>query len=920
MRAVEARAIGLTGGDGFELMRRAGAAAWCFVLAHWPGAQRIVVACGPGNNGGDGYVLALHALQAGRDVRVLHAHGHGPRSPLGRLACAAFVEAGGVVALAGDAWPDCDLVVDAVFGIGFKGRMDEAAAAMLDAIASLGVPVLALDVPSGVDASNGSVPGAAVCAARTLQFIAGHAGLATGAALDHVGEVATASLDLPAEAFDGVAPVAWQLDASALEALLPRRARTAHKGDAGHVLVAGGNVGMGGAALLAAEAALRSSELRYRAISELAADYAYSLSVGADGSARFEWATKAFERISGYAPEEIADLAGLMRMVHEDDHPAIGAQLEHLRKGQTIDLEIRIRTKAGEERWISHRSRPVVNAESLVTHVYSSGQDITDRKRFETELIAAREQAEEMARLKSAFLANMSHEIRTPLTGILGFAGVLAEEVGEQHREFVQLIEKSGRRLLDTLNSVLDLAQLESDGVRIAASPLDVVDEVGQVVQLLAPLAEEKGIALHLDATGDEVVAPLDAACLNRILHNLVGNAIKFTEVGRVVVTVRPSGDRVHIRVTDTGIGIDAEFVPHLFEEFKQESTGQGRSHEGSGLGLAITRKLVELMGGSISVESEKGQGSTFTIWFPRIVMPPAIGGDGQTMEARLVEPPEPAGPDRRDEEDEPTLADEEARHEELAEPSQNDLSQNDLSQNDLLPDEAETLGTFEVEPLFASDLLDEIDVTAPEHPAPTDDTWTFYDEFTATDAADVDATMNAEELLPDALADDALAHDAEAPGAPEEVPDQPEPDPVDEPLEAGPAEPAQESAGVVLIVEDNDETRLLIERVLQGTYRVEAVSDARTALQRMASRAYDALVLDINLGGRQTGVEVLRVARSLPGYEQVVAVALTAYALPGDGDRFLAEGFDHYVSKPFTRRGLLDAIAAGRTKVTERS
>ena len=258
VRAVEARAIALMGGDGFELMRRAGAAAWRFLLAHWPGAHRIVVVCGPGNNGGDGYVLALHALEAGRDVRVLHAHGHLPRSPLAARACAAFVAAGGLVAPVGDAGPECDLVVDAVFGIGFKGPVDDAARAVLDVIASSCAPVLALDVPSGVDASNGSVPGDAVRAARTLQFIAGHAGLATGDALDHVGEVATAPLDVPAGAFDGVAPVAWQLGAPALATLLPRRVRTAHKGDAGHVLVAGGNLGMGGAALLATEAALRA--------------------------------------------------------------------------------------------------------------------------------------------------------------------------------------------------------------------------------------------------------------------------------------------------------------------------------------------------------------------------------------------------------------------------------------------------------------------------------------------------------------------------------------------------------------------------------------------------------------------------------------------------------------------------------------
>ena len=258
VRRAEAQAIAALGGDGFELMRRAGAAGWRVLLEHWPQARRIVVACGPGNNGGDGYVLALHALQAGREVRALHAEGHPPRSVLARRACAAFVDAGGVALAADAALPDCDLVVDAMFGIGFDGRADDAASGMLAALAGCGVDVLALDVPSGVDASNGSVPGTAVRATRTLQFIADHAGLATGAALDHVGALAMAPLELPGGSFEGVRPVAWRVRAAALDALLPRRARTAHKGGAGHVLVAGGNHGMGGAALLAAEAALRA--------------------------------------------------------------------------------------------------------------------------------------------------------------------------------------------------------------------------------------------------------------------------------------------------------------------------------------------------------------------------------------------------------------------------------------------------------------------------------------------------------------------------------------------------------------------------------------------------------------------------------------------------------------------------------------
>lgn len=258
MRRVEAQAIALLGDDASILMERAGAAAWRCLLEHWPDARRIVVACGPGNNGGDGYVLARHALEAGREVQVLHAQGHAPRSALARQAAAACIDAGGRVVIADARLPGCDVVVDAVFGIGFSGRADAAGNALFAAIAASGAPVLALDLPSGVDASSGDVPGIAVQATRTLQFIGDHAGLATGAALDHVGDLGMAALDLPPEAFAGVDPVAWRLRGDALASLLPQRARTAHKGHTGHVLVAGGNHGMGGAALLAAGAALRA--------------------------------------------------------------------------------------------------------------------------------------------------------------------------------------------------------------------------------------------------------------------------------------------------------------------------------------------------------------------------------------------------------------------------------------------------------------------------------------------------------------------------------------------------------------------------------------------------------------------------------------------------------------------------------------
>ena len=258
LRTLEARAATHFGGDDFALMRRAGEGAWRAILRHWPNAHRIVVACGPGNNGGDGLVLAQHARQAGRDVVVVHAPGLEPRSALARQALAGFAATQGRLREFDGSLPQADLVVDALFGIGLQRAPDTPAAALIEAINAHGAPVLAIDVPSGVDGDRGSVPGAAVRATRTLEFLAPHVGLRTGAALDCTGAIDLDPLDVPAHLFDAVAPVAFALDAGDLGRWLAPRRRDSHKGRHGRVLCIGGDTGSGGAIILAAAAALRS--------------------------------------------------------------------------------------------------------------------------------------------------------------------------------------------------------------------------------------------------------------------------------------------------------------------------------------------------------------------------------------------------------------------------------------------------------------------------------------------------------------------------------------------------------------------------------------------------------------------------------------------------------------------------------------
>lgn len=257
-RALDARATELLGGDAYVLMQRAGQAAWRRVLQHWPQAMRIVVACGPGNNGGDGYVLAQLARQSRRDVRVVHLPGHVPRTELAQRACTDYVAAGGRIDLFPEAGLEGDVVVDALFGIGLSRVPDDAASALIDAINAQSAPVFSLDAPSGLDADLGSAPGVAVIADRTLQFIAPHAGLHTGDALEYVGELELDELDVPAETFVAIPSSATLLTQDALaQWLLPRR-RNTHKGESGRVLCIGGDHGHGGAIVLCAEAALRS--------------------------------------------------------------------------------------------------------------------------------------------------------------------------------------------------------------------------------------------------------------------------------------------------------------------------------------------------------------------------------------------------------------------------------------------------------------------------------------------------------------------------------------------------------------------------------------------------------------------------------------------------------------------------------------
>jgi signal transduction histidine kinase len=237
------------------------------------------------------------------------------------------------------------------------------------------------------------------------------------------------------------------------------------------------------------------------------------------------------------------------------------------------------------------------------------------------EMRKAKEMAEEMNRMKSNFLSSMSHEIRTPINGILGLSQIIElEATSDSIKEYVRLQKQSGERLLSTVGSILELSRLEAEQNNLTLKIVDINSIVGEVVQTLHQLAENKHIDLIFLPSEKSLASLSDDTLLYQVVTNIVGNAIKFTLRGKVEVRVgkfEEDTKYLFIDIEDTGIGISDEFKPRVFNPFEQESSGRSRIHEGTGLGLSISKRYIELLGGEIRLTSQKGIGSLFRILLP---------------------------------------------------------------------------------------------------------------------------------------------------------------------------------------------------------------------------------------------------------------------------------------------------------------
>jgi PAS domain S-box-containing protein len=382
---------------------------------------------------------------------------------------------------------------------------------------------------------------------------------------------------------------------------------------------------------------------RKRAEEELrASEERLDLAQKAGNTGTFDWDIPANKVV---CTEQLRDIYGLppdgscgtfenwCKLVYPEDLPAFEASIREAMRKKLPQLqgEFRIvRADTGDVRWIEARSRIFYDAQGAPLRLIGTDMDITERKRAEAEREelfvreqAAREEAEAANRMKDEFLTTVSHELRTPLTSILGWARMLTggRLTGPQARHALEVIEQSAQSQTRLVEDVLDTSRIITGRLKLDAQPVAIEHVFQAAVDVVRPSAEAKGISLNsvVDESGDVVLG--DANRLQQAIWNLLSNAVKFTnEGGRVEARLGRAEGQIEIAVTDTGIGIESGFLPHVFDRFRQADSTSTRTYGGLGIGLAIVRHVVEMHGGGVSASSPgKGQGATFKIRLPLI-------------------------------------------------------------------------------------------------------------------------------------------------------------------------------------------------------------------------------------------------------------------------------------------------------------
>ena len=391
-----------------------------------------------------------------------------------------------------------------------------------------------------------------------------------------------------------------------------------------------------------AEAALRESQERYRRIVETALEGIWAV----DAQGKTTYVNPRMAEMLGYNVEEILG-RNAFDFAHPDDiNPAI-QEWDQRRQGAASRPELRFIRKDGSILWAQCSAAPLLDEAGRFAGAFTMVVDITGRKQAEAEreeiLLRerkARAEAETANRIKDDFLATVSHELRTPLNAMVGWVHLLRSgglDAATTERA-LETIERNIRAQAQIIDDILDVSRIVRGSLTLAFQPVDLAALLHNTIESLRPAAQSKGIALHtlFEAAGSEV--PGDPDRLQQVAWNLLSNAVKFTpRGGSVEVRLSRQGDDLRLEVADTGEGISPEFLPHVFERFRQADSSANRMHGGLGLGLAIVRHLVELHGGTVSAESPgRGHGARFTVTLPAASAgpTPALKPSAQAVQA----------------------------------------------------------------------------------------------------------------------------------------------------------------------------------------------------------------------------------------------------------------------------------------------
>jgi two-component system, sensor histidine kinase and response regulator len=365
------------------------------------------------------------------------------------------------------------------------------------------------------------------------------------------------------------------------------------------------------------ESALRVSEQRFRAVFE---GTEIGIAIAELDGGRLT-VNRAYQQMLGCTAEQMQDFSIFDRLTHPDDRGPDHIRFQKMVEGECDHLRMEKRYLLGNGTvvWANIELSMLRNAAGKPQFVLKTAVDVTDRKQTASELQRAKEAAEAASEAKSIFLATMSHEIRTPMNGILGMTElVLDTDLTPEQRENLGLVRLSAESLLSIINDILDFSKIEAGKLDLEAIPFDLRESLGETIKSLGFRAHQKGLELIYEVAPDVPEALLgDPGRIRQILINLVGNAIKFTEHGEVLVSVseerrEPGSTCLDFAVKDSGVGVPADKQGTIFEAFSQADGSMARKYGGTGLGLAICTRLVTMMGGTMGVESQTGQGSTF--------------------------------------------------------------------------------------------------------------------------------------------------------------------------------------------------------------------------------------------------------------------------------------------------------------------